>query len=90
MLVNKVARLTGCLAGTGAAREDWDRVEEDRSMADNMGHDQRLRLKLQNMVKKFIEVELTQIRAEENRQANQPDARMPLFLDWHLNSGRAS
>ncbi|MEQ8235238.1 MAG: hypothetical protein ABRQ23_00495 [Syntrophomonadaceae bacterium] len=90
MLVNKIARLTGFLAGTGAAREDWDRVEEDRSMADNVGHDQRLRLKLQNMVKRLIEMELTQIRAEENRQATQPDSRLTLFLDWHLGSGRAS
>jgi len=59
-------------------------------MADNMRHDQRLRLNLQNMVKKFIEVELTQLRAEENRQATDPHVLQPLFLDWRLSSGRAS
>lgn len=82
--------MTGCLAVTVTAREDCVRVEEDRSMADKMGHDQRLRRELQNMVKRFIEVELTQFRAEENRPAIDPATRLPLFLDWHLSSGRAS
>ncbi|NMC26889.1 MAG: hypothetical protein GYA42_01955 [Syntrophomonadaceae bacterium] len=59
-------------------------------MADNMKHEQRLRIELQNVVKRFIEVELTQFRAEADRQDTQPEAQMPLSLDWHLNSGRAS
>lgn len=70
--------------------ECWDRVEGDMSMADNMKHEQRLRIELQNLVKRFIEVELTRFRAEEDRLDTQPEARMPLLLDWHLNSGRAS
>lgn len=74
----------------GSSPEGWDRVEGDRSMADNMKHEQRLRIELQNVVKRFIEVELTQFRAEADRQDTQPEAQMPLSLDWHLNSGRAS